>query len=385
MRRLGFELRFLELMMKKVLAFLLAGIVTSAAADLKVRIVASAADDSSHQTANPTCPGIQCVIVSDAPDIHEEVMYVHGSSQRVEFQGIVIGQGPWPFSDVPWPAPLTTGSYQVIMPHMAVITHCDTGQVIELDLDSREYREFKQPKYPSEKKFEKQVERARRDAERRVRWNTVDTGETKELFGRTARHYITTIREKVFITEVEESVDGWYIDLPQPGCAPEYMRQGEAEMFTFDGPSYTDVITSCNCLQMGGDWSGYRAYPTMFWAEQHFIPVGFREVTLPDSTYQTGTALDGRTFETWNSSYTNLLYVGFTPRGLAVDQKIAGTSKRRGKSLAGKGALFEARITELSDAPVDPALFEVPPGFKQVKQLYTHSQILQKAASAPRP
>lgn len=371
--------------MRNLLALVLAAITTCAAEDLKVTLVASLTKpkqaDSASLPANK-CPGSLCVSVWDDP-IGQETIYVHGSSQRVEFEGIVDGQGPFPFGDLPLP-PMSDGSIQVLSPHMAVITHCDTGHVIELDLDSHEYREFKQPRYPNERRFAKEVERVRKDAEKRVRWSTVDTGETKQVFGRTARHYITTIKEKLFSTEHQEVEDAWYVDLPEPGCAPSYLRQGEAEMFTFDTPSSTDVITSCNCLNLGGDWSGYRAYSTMLWAEQHFIPVGFREVTLADSTFPTSVMIDGQTVRMQNNFYSNWLYVGFTPRGLAVERKITGSIRRKTKNpSAGKEGFLETRIADLSDAPVDPALFQVPPGFKKVKHLYTHSQILQKVASTP--
>src|SRR5579864_5513690 len=196
--------------MKALLALFLIVATACDGADLKVKL--SVVSTETLPDMDDGCPYILCVSVPDQPSIHEEVMYVHGSSQRIEFTGVVMGQGQGPFSGEPDPAH-HLGNYRAILPHMAVITHCDTGRVIELDLDSHEYREFRQPRYPSEKQFRKEVERVKKDALRRVRWQTQDTGETKEFFGHVARRQITTIGGMSRSTAAER-IDGWYLDIP---------------------------------------------------------------------------------------------------------------------------------------------------------------------------
>lgn len=210
--------------MKGLLAVVLAGITTCAVGDLKIKMIAGTVGansvNPSQQSTAGKCVEVQCVSVLDDPGVHAQTIYVHGATQRVDFRGVVIGQGPSPFPALPGlvfdprlvinPGPvINPGHYRLILPHMAVITHCDTRQVIELDLDSHEYREFKQPKYPSEKSFQEDVERNRKDAQKRVRWSTVDTGETKDFWGFTAKRQITTISETVLSAAHEEVVDGW--------------------------------------------------------------------------------------------------------------------------------------------------------------------------------
>ncbi|HLW52818.1 MAG TPA: hypothetical protein VKW06_08235 [Candidatus Angelobacter sp.] len=361
--------------MKALLALFLIVATACDGADLKVKL--SVVSTETLPDMDDGCPYILCVSVPDQPSIHEEVMYVHGSSQRIEFTGVVMGQGQGPFSGEPDPAH-HLGNYRAILPHMAVITHCDTGRVIELDLDSHEYREFRQPRYPSEKQFRKEVERVKKDALRRVRWQTQDTGETKEFFGHVARRQITTIGGMSRSTAAER-IDGWYLDLPEPGCAPEYLRHGQATMLTFDSitSGTAEIRSSWDCLYSSANWGDYRAYSTLFWAEGHFIPVGFREVT--------------RLKYFFNFPFCTVpVYVGFPPRGLAVSQTITDVSTRAAsvsQALNSEVSLIQfatahgplqSSITELSDGPIDPALFEVPAGFVKVKQLYRNSQVLEE-------
>lgn len=339
------------------------GVVLCSGSDLKVKITSGivvAGHDGSDIQMVPTksflnTDGIQKAITNMpgfALGMAEQVMYVHDSSQRFEFTGMVYRAGETPNRNSPLP-----------LRHMAIITHCDTGQVLELDLDNHEYRESKQLKYPSEKSFRKEA--APKVLQETVHPNTRDTGETKEFFGYPARHQITTIQhEGLFSSEedVEEVLDGWYIDLPLPGCAPEYLRQRDEVLFSPAGSIGQYVLTSCNCFFVDEDWRGYLAYSTLAFTPQYSVGLGY-------PVYGRG----GSGFDFWNS----YLFAGVTPRGLAVNLKITG------KGTTSTGAKYplvvvpwQTSVTELSTAPLDPALFEVPAGFVKVKDLYPHSRLI---------
>jgi hypothetical protein len=204
-------------------------------ADLKVTMLK---DSDPPDQAQPA--GSSATLPADSDSV---TIYVHGAAQRVEF-----------FGPIPWIQRshmlITLAGVPQRRPHIAVITHCDTGQVDELYLDTHTYIEFKAPKYLVEKDFLKLAEKARTELEKHTTTTTTDTGESKDFFGHRAHHKVTTLMQKTagnrisssvlhgktVTTEVtyyrdiqyHETIDGWYIDLPQPGCAPEYLRQGLA-------------------------------------------------------------------------------------------------------------------------------------------------------------
>src|SRR6185437_6153250 len=94
---------------RTILIFLLAPAMLAGAADLKVTTIRSAPRGAR--------------LVVDRGDVlppSKETIYVHDKVQREEFVGFVE-------------APLNHGGGPA--PHMAVITHCDTGVVDQLDLD----------------------------------------------------------------------------------------------------------------------------------------------------------------------------------------------------------------------------------------------------------
>jgi hypothetical protein len=278
-------------------------------------------------------------------------------------------------------------------PHIAVITHCDTGMVDELFLDTHTYAEFKAPKYLDEKDFLKLAEKARKQSEKVITATTLDTGESKDFFGHIAHHKVTTIRQKTagnriassvlhgktVTTEVahyrdiqyQETIDGWYLDLPQPGCAPEYLRQGLAVPATFIDDCGNDGQHICDPLA-GGDvrwpsndnelrsWQGFRAYSPMPGPADTSIPLGLREITVDDYTRRSSTSFV-RTF---------LVYTGFLPSGLAVSQKTSGEVTLKeypsSKGLTKAEDPWGYTVTELSEDPLHPALFTVPADFKRV-------------------
>lgn len=315
-------------------------------------------------------------------------IYVHGASQRVEF----AGQIPWiQHSHILAPLPFQSAQFQ--RPHIAVITHCDTGLVDELYLDTHTYTEFKAPKYLPEKDFQKLAEKARTESEKHTTYSTTDTGEAKDFFGHAAHHKVTTIMQKTagnriassvlhgktVTTEVtyyrdiqyQETIDGWYIDLPQPGCAPEYLRQGLAVPATFMDDCGIGSFQPCDPLA-GGDvrtpwnhdelrsWRGFRAYSPLSGPADTSVPFGLREITVDDYTKRSSTSF----------VRTYLVYTGFLPQGLAVSQKTSGEVTLKEypsrKGIKRTETPWGYTVTELSEEPLDPALFTVPADFKKI-------------------
>ena len=235
----------------------------------------------------------------------EEVRYVHGAAQRQEFAY---------YTDASL-VPQTPANA-----HIVFISHCDTGTEYEVDLDNREYREFK-IQYPARRDVEQQVADTRKEAEKKKTSISVDTGETREFHGHTARHLVTTIKINARSGSSELAVDGWYLDMPQPGCTPEWARR-----------YLTEEGRLKPLLSVGG---GMPAPPVN---------------------------LDG----IWMISP----YAGRAPDGLAIEQKSVHRSAESNRPEGANEVTGESRVLEFSEAPLDPALFEVPPGFTKVKQLH---------------
>lgn len=310
-------------------------------------------------------------------------IYVQGASQRVEFYGSIAPEPQWRFRHLQQFFDLRSAGR-----HIAVITHCDTGIIDELHLDDGTYREFKGPRYPSEAKFRKMAEDAKKTTDKLMTTSTVDSGESRDFFGHIARHKVTTIMQKhagrrissnqmhkgVVYTEIvtykeidyQETVDGWYVDLPQPGCAPDYMRAGVAvpASFVHDCDHYNcDELPASDSRGVGGvaldEWKNFYAYPFMPGPDDASVPLGLRGVTL----FQTGP-------NSTASESTYLIYTGFLPSGLPVAQKTSGEitlfKTSHGKSRKETETPWGYTVTEYSESPLDPALFTVPAGFKKI-------------------
>ncbi len=235
--------------------------------------------------------------------------YVHGPMRRQEFRSFV-GESP------------RRPNRQA--PQMAIISNCDTRESFTLDLDAGEYLTGQLPEYPSEQDMRARGAKgkARSRADRpspnlRIESNTVDTGERAEFFGRPARHYVTTVKRTPLGDLAthggasEEIEDAWYIDLqvPSSNCMPQY----------FEGRGAVAILVA-------GD---------------------------PDSIQP------------------EVKRTGPVPEGLIVKMKRTTTSSSPGRN-AERASTFETQVTELSEEPLDPALFQVPPGFKKVEHLYRH-------------
>jgi hypothetical protein len=150
----------------------------------------------------------------------------------------------------------------------------------------------------------------------RVEVTTVDTGERKELFGHAARHVVTTIKQTPFSDSplMKAGVwvtDGWYIDFDQRvSCAPKPHEEIRTHGFVW----------------------GKGSEPVQ---RTEYVEIGHREKGFPIKEVETS---------------LSAIFPAGTP----------GNSS---------GAISESEVTEFVEGPLDPALFEVPPGYKLVKYL----------------
>jgi hypothetical protein len=246
-------------------------------------------------------------------------------------------QGEWRRSERPrsWSGRANAdGSMQRIYgPRTVTIVRPDLAKMFELNLDALEY--VARP-YPPEKprpytkeqmealgiKMPSPAEAAKPTF--RIETVTKDTGERKDLFGYVARHVITTRREIPLDgsrREAQETTtDAWYIDLePQlrPGIYPLNWPNGKPRAGR--DHSYASVRTP-----------GRENPPEI----PEFVDIGEEE---------TGFAVEE--IRTSRSSST-------LPDGTK--------SQTEGK---------DETVVRLEKGPFDPALFEVPSGFRRVSQI----------------
>jgi hypothetical protein len=204
------------------------------------------------------------------------------------------------------------------------ILRCDLGKSLILNSNAGEYISEPYPPKPLtpeelEQRAWKEPEGAEAAAIPTVRYEitTADTGESKIFFGRVAWHVITT-RKQIYLespTPPEEYVtDGWYIDFDtRISCEPEQPQE-------IKSPGYL------------------------------FVGVGGKGVPIQ-----------------------RMEYVEFGPRvrGFAVEEVETSKSSTNPPAYArnSSGSLRELKVTQFVEDTLDPALFEVPPGFKQIEKL----------------
>jgi hypothetical protein len=258
-------------------------------------------------------PGVKMTIEHGNSLLTQQTIYLQGDRKRMDFRNS-FGQKQ------------ADGSVQPIYgPHLVTIIRCDLGQAFELNLDAREYTARPYPPKPFTKK---EVEaRGLQTSARyvsdqptlRIEVTTTDTGERKEIFGVTARHVIT-IRKQIplegSVSQPQESVtDAWYVD------------------------SNSNAIDLRQRLSCDRKWPGRKqgyAYVTAGrppWDKAEFVTIGEPE---------TGFALQSV----------------MTTKSTLPD----GTKKQ-------SDSKFETKVTEFEEGPLDPALFEIPPGFRQVEHI----------------
>jgi hypothetical protein len=205
-------------------------------------------------------------------------------------------------------------------PQLASIVRCDLGQMFELNLDSGEYAAAPYPPQPLSKTQTEALGlktpqfMASDKPTLRIETSTLDTGDRRDFFGHTARHVITT-RSQIPLegstSNAQEMVtDGWYIDL--------------------------DTSISCDRKRLSGK------------PAHAFLAVG-------------------------NAPIEKMEFVdkGEPESGFAIEWKITtkeaitlsdGTRKDR-------TFVHEMCVTQLFEGPLDPALFTIPIGFRQVEHI----------------
>lgn len=218
---------------------------------------------------------------------HEETIYVQGARQRREFRIPDVGE-----------------THQ---PHTAEIWDCQTLLGYHMDLNTRRFAEARAITYPTKERVHALTQQEEKRTKQSYSVQAIDTGEREPIFGLMARHIVTSIHGVTAQDWSEAMVDGWYVDMPEPGCAPEYLRQGEA----------TEVHVT-------------------------FL----------------------------STKHSKTVYTGFVPPGFAVEQTITTRSRFEQKDLQREIVVVEHRkVVEFSRETLDPALFSAPAGFEKVDRL----------------
>jgi hypothetical protein len=255
--------------------------------------------------------GVKMIIEFGSPESSiQHVSYFQGDRKRVEYRnsfGVKRADG----------APR-----QVVGPRLAMITRCDLGQMFGLNLDSSEYHASIYPPKP----FTKEEMQRRGIPNRltylsdrptlRIEVKTVDTGERKEMFGRVARHVIRTETRTPLEgsrSQPQESVtDGWYIDFDEGLPCDRKFPQGKNR----------------HAYAVAGGLNQPQERP-------EFVTVGEPEE-------------------------------GFALIALTTTK---GAYKLPDGTLKQTETKMERRVTEFEEGRLDPAMFEVPAGFKQVDRI----------------
>jgi hypothetical protein len=213
-------------------------------------------------------------------------------------------------------------SGKVLGHHRAIIRQRGTDkiQVYDLDLDAHEYVSY-QTDLNGGLPTAKPMKMKPSGKTFVITTETVDTGERKEMFGQMARHLITTEKrtggpENCYGGNSEEEIDGWYIDYD---ALPAWQRPKKA------GVAATFLTTS------------------------HGNVYCYDKVEVHHSGPATGYPLKLKT---------------------TTKQEIMQQDKTLRTYTGGS----EMEVVEFSQAPLDPALFKVPPGFKKVDKIIDPTQ-----------
>jgi hypothetical protein len=261
------------------------------------------------------------IILYGQPELsNKHTIYLQGDRKRMEFWNS-FGQKQ------------ADGSVQSLYgPRLVSITRCDLGRAFELNLDTSEYTSSPYPPRPLTQEelkargLQNPLKYVSDKPTLRIEVTTTDTGERKEMFGYTARHIITTKRQTPLEgspSEPQESVtDGWYIDSKLIASAD------------------IDLQQRLSCDRKWPEGKRGRAYTLAVGGNRPIDRPEFVAIGEPE----TGFAVQSVT--TINNTHT--LPDGFRKQS---------TSK------------FETHVIELEAGPLDPALFEIPSGFRQVDHI----------------
>jgi hypothetical protein len=270
------------------------------------------------QTAENT--GIKMTIQhGPATNLNRRTVYVENDRKRTEYRnsfGVKQADG---------------SIQQVDGPPIISITRCDLGQSFELNLDSREYSVTTYPPNPlteQERKargLDKPISFVSDKPTVRIETTTTDTGERKEIFGRTARHVVTTRKEiplEGAHSGPQESVtDAWYIDFDeQLSCDRKWPTQGRGKAYLHASGSNQPVD------------------------RPEFVSIGEPE---------RGFALNSVT----------------TTKGRYLLQN--GTTKET-------NSRAEMQVTQFEEGPLDPSLFQVPSTFNKVDHIERNPDVLPR-------
>jgi len=196
--------------------------------------------------------------------------------------------------------------------HTAIIRHCDTGASYFVDFDRKEYYKIAAVGH-SEDGYVGQASPSAHGSpkgpEDIVSAETVEVGETKKILGHPARHFITKVSEPV----------------SDPGLADQVATEVIDGWYLMDIQNPPTNCTPLNMMDRPSAWIG--------------APV------LPEN----GAALQYK-------------HTGPTPKGLAVQVRRSSST-----------AVLEREVVDLSDATLDPALFEIPSNFKEVARPPSHN------------
>jgi len=251
---------------------------------------------------------------ADGPS-NTTVHYYQGSRRRTEFRNSV-GEGASPGKEL---------TYK-FGHRRAMIQQCDAHRSIMLDLDAHEYTstELDDSGVPTTLVPRKVTppDSSDRPTEQ-IFTDSVDTGERKEMFGYTARHIVT--KEQRVSSEGNDhsgssETDGWYIDLdiPTDSCSTLAHRAHESGR----GGTAFAVLSGGSSAVVGG--------------------------TIPKLEVH----------------HTGVRDLGFPVKLTHVSHFALGSNNSSPKEFTNT-----LEVTEISDSPLDPALFEVPEGYTLVERL----------------
>lgn len=194
-------------------------------------------------------------------------------------------------------------------PSIEQIANCETKTGFLIDLNTHEYQNYNLVKFATEAQRDEYLRKTGKTAIQ-IESKTVDTGERRVSFGRSARHLITTTKRADEGQGGEEIVDGWYIDheLPDRNCAPDFVR-----------------------------------------SEPYYV-IGAALVDYPD--------------------IAQFHHAGPLPTGLTVILKFTDKRAATKDGKPGRTVTIEKTVEELSDSPLSPSLFELPSGLHENPQLF---------------
>jgi hypothetical protein len=211
-------------------------------------------------------------------------------------------------------------------PRFAMIRQCDLKQNITVDLDHQMYSVYSLPKGLTRAEYEAAVAKAKAQPQfgetLTITIEVVDTGETKLIFGRVAHHYkIHRRREPSAGANAdmrEEFTDGWYIEIP------EYQQLRGCNPFAeFEGPKTQSVDLTSSGSQ----------------------PINYRAILK-----STGPAMTGSyPADTLTTTHAWVKH---------ADGSVHEYTDTR-----------KQKITALSTDPLDPALFDAPPGYARASEV----------------